>query len=184
MWVTVAGGYIQLVIWGFCAIVWRVTDPDVFINKVALIVVLFSGIQSLFNFNPLIKLDGYYLLSDYLEIPNLRARSAASLRKWIAGGSKNGAERPARAELLYGTFSAIFSTTLLLYVYASLYTWATSTFALTGLVGFIMFSTFTLRKSAVESMSGVRAVASRAVSKKFRNLGLDRKSTRLNSSHT
>jgi len=33
------------------------------------------GIKTLLNFNPLIKLDGYYLLSDYLEIPNLRRRS-------------------------------------------------------------------------------------------------------------
>ncbi len=33
------------------------------------------GQKTLLNFNPLIKLDGYYLLSDYLEIPNLRRRS-------------------------------------------------------------------------------------------------------------
>jgi len=34
-----------------------------------------SGLKTLLNFNPLIKLDGYYLLSDYLELPNMRRRS-------------------------------------------------------------------------------------------------------------
>ena len=75
MLVTLAGGYAQLVIWGLCTIIWRITDTDTFINHVTLIVILFSGLQTLVNFNPLIKLDGYYMLSDYLEIPNLRAKA-------------------------------------------------------------------------------------------------------------
>ena len=34
-------------------------------------------LNSLFNLNPLLALDGYYLLMDWLEIPNLRARGIA-----------------------------------------------------------------------------------------------------------
>src|SRR5262245_7053437 len=75
MFVTLAGGYVQLVIWGLCTIVWRVTATDTFINHIAMVVVLYSGFQTLVNFNPLIKLDGYYMLSDYLEIPNLRTKA-------------------------------------------------------------------------------------------------------------
>src|SRR5207245_5000248 len=44
-------------------------------NIVALVVMATSGIKTFFNFNPLVRLDGYYLLSDYLEIPNLRRRA-------------------------------------------------------------------------------------------------------------
>jgi hypothetical protein len=33
------------------------------------------GRQTFFNFNPLIKLDGYYLLSDVFGIANLRSKS-------------------------------------------------------------------------------------------------------------
>ena len=29
----------------------------------------------LFNANPLLRYDGYYMLADYLEMPNLRARA-------------------------------------------------------------------------------------------------------------
>ena len=60
------------------------------INYLAFIVLTISGIDSFFNFNPLIKLDGYYLLSDWLEIPNLRARSFNYLMerlRWLLWGS-------------------------------------------------------------------------------------------------
>jgi putative peptide zinc metalloprotease protein len=36
-------------------------------------------LNSLFNLNPLLALDGYYLLMDWLEVPNLRARGIAFL---------------------------------------------------------------------------------------------------------
>ena len=40
-----------------------------------------AGISTvLFNGNPLIRYDGYYMFADYLEIPNLRARAQAYLR--------------------------------------------------------------------------------------------------------
>jgi len=68
MWVTFRGGYFQLVIWGVSTMIWRITDSNTAINDVVLVVIVFSGFQTLINFNPLIKLDGYYILSDYLEI--------------------------------------------------------------------------------------------------------------------
>ncbi len=37
-------------------------------------------INALFNLNPFLALDGYYLLMDWLEVPNLRARGLA----WVA----------------------------------------------------------------------------------------------------
>jgi putative peptide zinc metalloprotease protein len=171
MWVTFAGGYFQLVIWGVCTMVWRITDPDTLINQIALVVIVYAGFQTLVNFNPLIKLDGYYMLSDYLEIPNLRTKAIQSLWSWVA--RKHAVLRPwrdERAQLIYGTASIAFSTSLLIYVYSSLYSWATSRFAFAGLVGFAMFSTYTLRRTAVDSVSGLRAVATRATFRKYRNL--------------
>src|SRR6185503_17525343 len=104
-------------------------------NQIVLVVIVFAGLQTLVNFNPLIKLDGYYMLSDYLEIPNLRTKGTAALWSWLAR------ERPSpwktqRAQLVYGIAAMIFSTTLLIYVYAALYTWVTSRFAFAGLVAF------------------------------------------------
>jgi putative peptide zinc metalloprotease protein len=173
MWVTFAGGYVQLVVWGTCTIVWRITDPDTFINQVVLVVVVFSGLQTLINFNPLIKLDGYYMLSDYLEIPNLRAKALKSLWSWVARTHRSPRPwRDERAQLVYGVASMIFSTTLLIYVYSTLYTWATSRFAFAGLVGFAMFSTYTLRRTALDSIAGLRAAITRAAYRRYRNLGI------------
>jgi putative peptide zinc metalloprotease protein len=173
MWVTFAGGYVQLVVWGLCTILWRITDADTFINQVVLVVIVFSGLQTLINFNPLIKLDGYYMLSDYLEIPNLRTKAVKSLWSWVARTHRSPRPwRDERAQLVYGVASMIFSTTLLIYVYSTLYTWATSRFAFAGLVGFAMFSTYTLRRTTLDSIAGLRAAITRAAYRKYRNLGI------------
>jgi putative peptide zinc metalloprotease protein len=173
MWVTFAGGYFQMVIWGVSAMVWRITDSHTPLNDIALVVIVYSGVQTLINYNPLIKLDGYYMLSDYLEIPNLRTKAMTSLWSWVAG--KQRSKRPwkeERAQLVYGVASIWFSTTLLIYVYWTLYHWATSKFAFAGLVGFVMFSTVTLRKTGVEYLAGLRALTARAATRKYRNAGI------------
>ena len=77
MAVTLAGPWFQLVLTALAAILWRLTVPGTLINEIARLIALVSLVSYLFNFNPLIKLDGYYLLSDYLEIPNLRSRAFA-----------------------------------------------------------------------------------------------------------
>src|SRR5207249_2614420 len=75
LWVGFAGPFFELFLWALATFAWRITDFDTIANYLALIIMTTSGVKTLFNFNPLIKLDGYYLLSDYLEIPNLRRRS-------------------------------------------------------------------------------------------------------------
>jgi putative peptide zinc metalloprotease protein len=44
------------------------------------------GENLLTDFNPLLRYDGYYILSDLLEMPNLRARSFAHMRHLFRGG--------------------------------------------------------------------------------------------------
>jgi putative peptide zinc metalloprotease protein len=75
-WVLFAGIWIELVICGFSVIFWRFTLPGSLANDVAYKMMLLSGIQSAFlNMNPLIKADGYYALSEYLRVDNLRDES-------------------------------------------------------------------------------------------------------------
>ena len=83
LWVGFAGPYFELFLWGLATWVWRLTNTDTVINFLAFIVMLTSGVKTLFNFNPVIKLDGYYLLSDWLEIPNLRAKGFACLNDTV-----------------------------------------------------------------------------------------------------
>jgi putative peptide zinc metalloprotease protein len=76
LWVTFAGPWIDLLIAALASIVWIGTEPGTAIHLVAFLTSLAAGIASLLtNLNPLLPLDGYYALSDWLEIPNLRRRS-------------------------------------------------------------------------------------------------------------
>jgi multidrug resistance efflux pump len=95
-----------------------VTAPETVINYLALVVMATSGIKTLFNLNPLIKLDGYYLLSDYLEIPNLRQRASSYLTATIQrvrglGLRIEATRRERRIYLTYGLLSGIYSFSLL-----------------------------------------------------------------------
>ena len=120
LWVGFAGPYFEFFLWACAVLVWRVTDGETWLNFGAVAVMAVSGIKTLLNFNPLIKLDGYYLLSDLLDMPNLRRRAYAYIGDAIKGVL--GLERTARAEipprerracLAYGLAAAVFSFSLL-----------------------------------------------------------------------
>jgi multidrug resistance efflux pump len=82
-----------------------------------------SGLKTLLNFNPLIKLDGYYLLSDYLEIPNLRRRSfrhvGSLVEKLFGLESLEEEDLPRRERAIfsiYGTLALAGSFSILGYI--------------------------------------------------------------------
>jgi multidrug resistance efflux pump len=120
LWVTFAGPYVELFLWSLATIAWRVTEPDTLINYVALIVMTLSGIRSFVDLNPFVKLDGYYLLNDYLEMPNLRRRSfkyvGDGIKRFLGFGSgiaPHVTARERRIYLLYGLVATVSSLSLL-----------------------------------------------------------------------
>ena len=125
LWITFAGTYCDLCVWALAVFLWRLTLPDTLVHSLALLIITVCGVRILFNFNPLLKLDGYYLLSDWMEIPNLRQQGnnhfAAHLRSLLWG-----ADLPARQEhgtflFLYGlatwTFSIVFLLLMLVVLF-------------------------------------------------------------------
>jgi putative peptide zinc metalloprotease protein len=122
LWVTFAGAYFEMFLWALAMLVWRITDPNTLINFVAFVIVATSAVKSFFNLNPLIKLDGYYLLSDYLEIPNLRQRAFAYIRAFAGRLTGGDAPLPAvtarerKIFFFYGALAWIYSTWLLTWV--------------------------------------------------------------------
>ncbi|MCI0461479.1 MAG: HlyD family efflux transporter periplasmic adaptor subunit [Gemmataceae bacterium] len=116
LWVTLAGGYFELFLWSWAVFAWRLTVADSLPHHLAWGVASVCGVRVLFNFNPLIKLDGYYLLSDGLAIPNLRQRAFASwmghLRAFLWGAPRPAAEPRSRFLLTYGLVSWLYSVTL------------------------------------------------------------------------
>jgi putative peptide zinc metalloprotease protein len=84
LWVTAAGSWIQLIIASFAAIVWWATKSGTLIWKVSVAAMLIGGAMTMFtNMNPLLPLDGYFALTDWMEIPNLRQRALAHFGWWV-----------------------------------------------------------------------------------------------------
>lgn len=76
-----AGIVVELMIASAAVWLWLFSQPGLFNQMCFNTIVLCSVSTLLFNGNPLMKFDGYYILSDVLEIPNLRAKSNA----WVTG---------------------------------------------------------------------------------------------------
>ncbi len=73
--VALGGMYVESLIAALAVFVWAFTGPSV-VNSLAYnVMLLASVVTALFNINPLMRFDGYYILSDLTEVPNLRARS-------------------------------------------------------------------------------------------------------------
>jgi putative peptide zinc metalloprotease protein len=123
-WVIFAGIWIELVLCGLSGVVWHFSPAGSVLNDLAYKMMLLSGIQgALLNLNPLIKADGYYALSQFLQVDNLREDSFAFLRAWaqkyllrhdidLPAASK----RQRRIFFLFGVTAIIYSTSLLMLV--------------------------------------------------------------------
>jgi putative peptide zinc metalloprotease protein len=75
MLVGAAGMLVELFIAAIAVFAWVHLEPGTE-RAIAYNVILVAGVSTLlFNGNPLLRYDGYYILSDFLEIPNLGQRS-------------------------------------------------------------------------------------------------------------
>jgi putative peptide zinc metalloprotease protein len=79
-----AGIWTELIICGVATLIWWGTPAGGPIHDLAYKVVLITGIAVvLMNLNPLIKLDGYYILSETLGIDEIKERSTALVSGWV-----------------------------------------------------------------------------------------------------
>ncbi len=82
--ISYAGIYIELFIAATATFVWWYTPSHPFINNLALCLMVVCSISTIiFNANPLMRYDGYYVMADWLEIPNLRDRSNRFLKNVV-----------------------------------------------------------------------------------------------------
>lgn len=80
MVVTAAGIIVELWIASSCFLLWSIAADGVTRDLLLQTALICSVNTLLFNGNPLLKFDGYFMLSDYLRIPNLSSRSTELLR--------------------------------------------------------------------------------------------------------
>lgn len=75
MVVGAAGMLVELVLASIAVLVWISVEPGT-VRTLAYNTIFVAGISTVvFNANPLLRFDGYYILADFLEIPNLRQRA-------------------------------------------------------------------------------------------------------------
>lgn len=114
--IAAAGIYIELLIAAVATFVWWSTAPGV-LHGIAFSAMVFGSVQTfLINANPLMRFDGYYAMSDYLEIPNLRQKSYAFtkyyLTKWFWGTTQAPPGHGGFGFVVYAVLASIYRVML------------------------------------------------------------------------
>lgn len=74
-----AGMYFELTLAAVCTFLWFSTNPGL-LNFLCLNTIFVCSVSTLlFNCNPLLRFDGYYILSDLMEVPNLSRKAQSAL---------------------------------------------------------------------------------------------------------
>lgn len=119
-----AGMLTELFLAALALHVWLHVEPGL-LSAVMYNTMIIAGVSTLlFNANPLIRFDGYYVLADLLEIPNLGSRSTQYLgfliQKHLFGveGLRSPATAPGEARwfIFYGIASFIYRLFLITFI--------------------------------------------------------------------
>jgi len=80
-----AGMYIELTLASVATFLWWFSEPGL-LNQLCLSVMFICSVSTLiFNGNPLLRFDGYYIMMDIAEIPNLRQKATEILKRFMVG---------------------------------------------------------------------------------------------------
>ncbi|MBM4088858.1 MAG: hemolysin D, partial [Planctomycetes bacterium] len=106
-----AGIYVEMVLASTATLIWWFTDRTTLLNQVCLSLMFICSVSTLlFNGNPLLRFDGYYILMDLIEIPNLRQKSTEILKRFMVNVCM-GIEQPEnpflpqRRRFLFGAYT-------------------------------------------------------------------------------
>jgi putative peptide zinc metalloprotease protein len=83
IWTIIAGIWITLLQSCFALFLYALSPPGSVASDLTYRFALFSGVLGFFQLNPLLKIDGYYVLSQYLQVDNLREQAFAYTVAWF-----------------------------------------------------------------------------------------------------
>jgi putative peptide zinc metalloprotease protein len=142
-----AGMYVELILASIATFLWWFSTPGMF-NFLCLSVMFICSVSTVvFNGNPLLRFDGYYILMDILEIPNLRQKSTEVLKRWFQSNClglelQDNPFLPRRNLFWFGLFT----------IAASIYRWVV-------VFGIIWFLNQVLKPYGLEAIGKMFAVA-------------------------
>ena len=142
-----AGMYVELILASIATFLWWFSEDGMFRFLCLSVMFICSVSTVVFNGNPLLRFDGYYITMDALEIPNLRQKSSEILKRWF---QKNclGLELqenpflPQRNQLLFGVYT----------IASFVYRWVVA-------FGIIMFLNQVLKPYGLQSLGRAFAIA-------------------------
>ena len=113
--ISAAGMFVELVLASIATLLWWSSVPGL-LNSVFLNVMLVCSVNTLlFNGNPLLRYDGYYVLADWLRLPNLAMQARQTVmslcERFITGISDDDVELDSRrwwTLVIYGVLSAVY----------------------------------------------------------------------------
>ena len=105
IFVGASGMWIELLLAAIATFVWASTGPGLLNAWCYNLMVVASVSTILFNINPLLKFDGYYILSDLTDSPNLQPRGMKQLAHWVEiyafGGKHSQSPASSRADAVW-----------------------------------------------------------------------------------
>ena len=134
-----AGGMIaELMVASAAVFVWASTAEGA-VNSLAYNIIFVASVSTvLFNVNPLLRFDGYYILSDLLEIPNLQARSDLQIKHLVEryGFGRKQSHSPALrlGEASWLAFYGIASKVYRFFLFAGILLFLANRYLLLGLL--------------------------------------------------
>ncbi len=142
-----AGIYVELILATIATFLWWFSEDGMF-NFLCLSVMFICSVSTVvFNGNPLLRFDGYFITMDLLEIPNLRQKANEILKRWFQKTCL-GLELPenpflpTKNRFMFGAFT----------VASSIYRWVVA-------FGIIMFLNQVLKPYGLQSLGRAIAVA-------------------------
>jgi putative peptide zinc metalloprotease protein len=133
-----AGMIVELFFAAIAAFVWSKTAPGI-VHSIAYNIMFVASVSTLiFNLNPLLRFDGYYILSDLLEIPNLNQRATTQLRQLcechLFGAKNSETQTASRSEATWLTTFGITSGIYRVIVFSGVLLFVADRFLIIGMV--------------------------------------------------
>ncbi len=173
--VGLAGIMAEFAVAALALLVWFNVQPGL-VKDAAFVTLFLAGVTTvLFNANPLLSFDGYYVLCDLLDLPNLSSRSRAwwtdRLRRLAFGPSAHPSIQPARGEGKWLLCYAPLSIAYRIFVSALLVLWIGAHSFLLGAAALLLL-TLLLFVAPLWSGMGRMLMESVAIGKRTRALAL------------
>lgn len=132
------GMIVELFVAALATFVWASTGIGLIHNLAYNIMLVASVSTLLFNLNPLLRFDGYYILSDLIGIPNLTQRSMQQLRalaeRYLFGVRKAKGPGSTRSEAVWLSIFGAMSGVYRIFLFAGILLVIADQFLLVGLI--------------------------------------------------